>query len=502
LLSKNKYYMLDEKFHHQPSLITAEQPLTANAEAHENHNPSDEMYRQFLDQAALSLEEVSTNRPAIEAAGQELIDTYGIDPTFFDKPSYGLLFTSIASRWSKSKIDKGERIFLEDALTLLGHEHSPKLKAVYEYAKSDDLELSEDHKQKVYDKYTNHQMSSELKEAIDGGLFEGVKARLGITSDTEDPYEVRVLSIGDAMSTYGMHAPRLPDMNYEDFKDPEKSSQYDEARAVYDAVREWKEGLEIRREAFLQELGESSDAAPAWVTHVNGKTLLCLQQGIVEKILHPEATASSKFYNEEDLARNIAYLEHEYVHTQDGLNLDGQSIDFGIDIEELRAEDFSGNKHGYQDVKSFAVDMGVVTGTHLARYFEGKPKGGDCFSIYKEVAKTVGLERMLEVVMVRPAAYERSQANLLNAMVASHLGGFDGVITRLIEDSMQTGKSTEIDGRIDQLARRYIARTNLDFLPTFFSMRRQYGNVIMTDLLDKRVQELQQIEPNNSAFNE
>jgi len=100
------------------------------------------------------------------------------------------------------------------------------------------------------------------------------------------------------------------------------------------------------------------------------------------------------------------------------------------------------------------------------------------------------LDRMLETVMVRPAPYDRDQSNLLNVMVADYIGGYDGIIMRLISDKDHAGKGQEIEERIDAAAKRYIEKVNPDFLPTYFSMREGYGNVLMTKQLEKRVQEL------------
>lgn len=483
----------------QPLPQTAETPVVN--EALETHAASNEAYGRFLDYASSSLMEVSVNRQTIEAAGQQLIATYDLAPTLFEDPGRSILFVSAANRWSKADKDPAESAFLEDALTLLAHEHSPKLKQVYDYVKSENYQPTDEHAQAVYDKYTNHQVTAELRQAIADGLLDDAKARLGITPENEDAYEVRVLSIGEEMTSYGVEAPDVPDMSQQDFDDPEKRAQFEEASELWDAVNEWKKGLEMRRAAFHQDLDGNIDSKPAWVTHIKGKTILCVQQATIEKIIHPDVTAHSEHYTDLDRELDLANLEHEYAHTQGGVNLGGQSIDFGIGLEELRAEAFSGNRQGYMDLKSFAADMGIVTGTHLAEYFEGKVKGGDSLGTYEEIARSVGLDRMLEVIMVRPSAYDlaRSNSNLLNHTAAEFLGGFDSILARIIEDRLDAGKAAEIDENISKRAQQLVDVAGPDILPTYFSLRRECGNVLMTDLIEDKINKQQAQEISQKA---
>lgn len=74
-------------------------------------------------------------------------------------------------------------------------------KVVYieKYAKSISPEssINEEQRAVVYKKFTNQETTDELKKAVEDGMLDDVKKRLGITGENEDYYAFRVLNIGD-----------------------------------------------------------------------------------------------------------------------------------------------------------------------------------------------------------------------------------------------------------------------------------------------------------------
>lgn len=472
--------------------IQASLQMPAEMEPTNEMLSAERAYSGFLDKATEWTPTIAENREVIETAGKQLIETYNLDDKTFEDSARGMLFTSIASRWSKASDDQAERLFLEDALTLLAYQHSPQLKEVYDYANKDDKEVSDEDALRVYDKYTNTEMTEELKEAINSGLLDGVKERLGINSENEDPFEIRVLSIGDDYTSAGFQAPKGGDIDWSlPYDSPERIAQskaLQELVLTINAINDWKTGLKARTKAMSDELGHPITPA-GWMTQINGKTFLCLAMTTVEKMVRPESTANASFYDEQSKLGDQAFLEHEYTHTQGGKTVE-RGTTFGISMEELRAEEYSGNRHGYGDVKAFARDFGIITGKDLVEYVTDGVKGGEAHMSYAELANSVGLDRMLEIVMVRPTVYDEKAVNLLNKMVGLHLGGFEGVELRLLADASATGQEKAIDERLTQRAQKIIDNTNLDYIGMYYHKRRTDGIITMTDRLEQRINEL------------
>lgn len=434
----------------------------------------------------------------IKQAATELIGKYDLKDSLFDDKGRSLMFAAIASRWANKGEDPHEDIFVEDALTLLAHGHSLKLKEVYDYARDDRDKQSDELYQSVYDRFTDRPMSTELKTAMKNGLLKDVKDRLLVTDDTEDDFDVRVLSISTAMSTFGLEGPSTSDIEVPETPgyNPEYSQKINEVMAERSTAANWKDSLEKRAEEFYNALGyhkqEASKMPPAWITTIHGKKQLCIPLPIAKKVLRPEITNDSKYYTDDSAARDRATIEHEFTHTQGGVNLDN-GLDFGISLEELRAEDYSGNKQGYHDIKGFSKDLGIITGKLLTNYFSGKLKGGEPFTVWGEIAKDFGLDQMLEIAMVRPNAYDNNQSNLVNKMVAEHLGGFDGVSKRIHDRMIAAGKKEAIESRLESTARTILAIDSEDDFPAFFvNYRRSQGLRFITDMLEEKIKSLQE----------
>ena len=321
-------------------------------------------YGESLIAIAANISAIAEKQDLLNEVGGEIINQFNIEPSLFDNPARTIVFTCIADRWNQNKSCEGEAAqkeqdFLLDSLTLLAFDHSTQF-AKYKLDIECPVVANEVRKQEVYKKYTNVQVTKELSEAINGGLLSDVKERLGITADNEDPFTLRVLSIDPKdQTTFGLTSPLMP--SYEDIPgDRHEKSRVIASNIVESkTVKQWKKGLAQRSLDMAAELGLEDSFGAAWVTTVNNVKTLCLAQGTAEKILHPEITVNLKGYSKEDHGREIAILEHEYTHTQGGVNLD-QNILFGINAEEVRAEHFSGNRMGYQDVKGFYQDLQTI----------------------------------------------------------------------------------------------------------------------------------------------
>lgn len=452
-------------------------------------------YQDVLAAQAEQLPEVGHNQAAILDAACDIVDSYEISPSLFDDDARSLVFTSIANRWATAESDQEqeptrserEKAFLVDALTLLAYEHSPVLvKAKPEIEKGDHV-ISGFRTRYVYDKYTDHQLSREMQAAIDNGLLEGVKARMGITPENEAPYEVRVLSIDpQGQNSRGLLPPIV---KWEDLPaDHEEKSEVLRQQAVLMAsFKRRKETLVKNAERMSAELGkESVIAALAWATDLEGsdKRVMCIMEPLARKLLYPELTAHNTSYSGSLAERDLAIVEHEYVHVQEMVSVDGKNL-IGIGYEELRAEHFSGNKMGYPEIKGFFNDIGLVTGFDAIATLEGRSKGGTAAEIYTDMAASIGLNGMLEVLLAAPETYRDADSSDFVRSVFDYIGGYDAVTERLISRELVKDGGGSMQTRIAEAA----VKLKGDFY-RWNSLRSLRGFNLVADLIGAKRQQL------------
>lgn len=432
-------------------------------------------------------------RPEITEAGKELIEEFALKPSLFDSEDRAVVFAGIASRWvtAKESGDESEKAFVADTLALLAHEHSDTLTAAHELIKSEDPEFDDDTRERVYDDYTDKELTAAVSQAIENGLLDDVKQKLGITAENENPYVIRVLSIADETQLHGLDAPKP------DFTLPYNSDGVQDAIQLQDDVKAWKRGLEARTKEFANKIGREGAFGPAWMTEINGVRNLCISSALAEKIRDPEVTKNTGWYTERNIAGDFATLEHEYVHTQGGVMAD-RSISFGINLEELRAEYFSGNKQGYQDVKGFFQAYAIITGQNMSKELASRTKGGSVAEAFGAIANRVGLSTMLEVMVASPKNYDADQGNTFRREAFNHVGGLDGILERLYKVEVASGNESMIAERIDQGAQMLLnSASNVPDLPNFLNFYENYrkndGLGFMTEKLVARAKELRRV---------
>ncbi len=445
-------------------------------------------FEQSMAELTQNIPEIAA-RPEIAEAGKNLIAEFGIKPSLFDDEGRSLVFAGIASRWAGVEDEKDhkaykEKLFITDTMALLAHKHSDMFhdaSVMIEAEKGYDVQAE----QAVYEKYTDKQLSKEVSDIIHNGFLDAAKTKLGITPDNEDPYEIRVLSIADQTQLHGLDV-AVPDYSLP-YDDPELATQQN----LSSDVRAWKMGLQVRAGQFAKELGFDGSLAPAWVTDLNGTRTLCISMALAEKLRDPTVIQNTDWYTDEYLKGDLTALSHEYTHTQGGISVDNE-LSFGINAEEVRAEHFSGDNHGYQDVKAFFQYYRIITGHSLVEEMESHVKGGTTVEIFGAVANHVGLSNMLEVMMATPKAYIENQGNPFSREAYNHLGGFDGVLKRLYD--AQVGTDTEtLDKRLDEYANFLLEREreNPGSLQMFRNYRTTSGHEFMTEKLVERVKQLQ-----------
>jgi len=370
-------------------------------------------------------------------AGNELISDFGVKEGLFDSEVGSIMFVSLANEYANLKnVDNSNfgavaahKEFIANTLVFLAGEHSD----FSELAEEEKSPVSENGQVQILDKYTNHQVSEELTRVLKGSdVLGSVRAKMGIDVETEQPFEVRVLNIDSegGTGTHGM-SPSYP----EKISSGELSvgdDEYKQLIADFDysseGFKKYQADLLRKGKNYAQDMGMEGDFPPAWVTHLDGKTIMCIPLPVAEKILYKEE-ARAPYYTEDEQEREVAFIQHEYVHTQKMALADGKPH-LGVALEELRAEHFSGDKHGYIDIKRHFRYLQVLTGfspkTILDNYGEDKPF--DPGDFYQEIAKRAGLEGVLDYVTVFPRNYiETEDANKLQVEIDEYVGGLSGL---------------------------------------------------------------------------
>jgi hypothetical protein len=297
--------------------------------------------------------------------------------------------------------------YIADLVMLTVGKHT-KHKAEYEATTAENA-VSEKVVQAAYDRFTQPEVTRDMDAFIRGPEFDNLRARLGVTDETT--YEVRVLSVDSENSP--THKGIAPSSEYE-------------------SHREYSNGLKKNGKEFSEVLGRKSMFAPAWVKNFgDGRQYLCLTLPTAEKVMYKDEERSDR-YEEDDWSRDLALVEHEYTHTQGTLI---QNIGPGIALEELRAEHFSGNMHGYLDIKKYFMGVRMLTGYNAVNSFEkdGKPYDSDTF--FTEVAINLGLEGMLDCLTAIPANYAENEhaSKYLKAVVAHNGGGLSAHFQKTYE---------------------------------------------------------------------
>ncbi len=430
-------------------------------------------------------------RPEIMEAGKQLIEQFAIRPSLFESEDRALVFVSIASRLADSKQigpeqAEAEHSFIADTMALLAHEHSDQLQEASQLIQTEQVGFDDEAQLHAYDRYTDKQLSDAVKQKIDEGFLDDVKQKLGVTAENEDPYELRVLSIGNDSQFHGLDAPAA------DYSLPYNHPDLEDAKMLLNDVSQWKKGMRQRNAELAKEMGRETTYGPAWVTDISGKRLLCISGALAEKIIDPSVVENSLWYTADQLERELAILRHEYTHTQGGVMVD-RDVNFGINLEELRAEHYSGNRQGYKDIKDFFSDYHVITGQNMSEEFESKIKGGTTTEAFGLIAAKVGMSKMLEVILATPGEYIGNQSNPFTREAHTYLGGLDGVLENLYDREVQQGNEQVILERFEPKARWLAeqAKEKPGFIDkNYLAMRRKEGCSFLAEKIAARAREI------------
>lgn len=412
-----------------------------------------DIYGQFDSQLAIVssvIPEVNEQHDAIRQEGRQLIDQYGLKADFFDDMARVTIFSAIARRIHTARAIEStqevinEAFLIDDMMAVLTADYRTKnFGDIYTEKRAS---LPEKELEDVLDRYTDNNLSAELTRAVEAGLFDGVRERMQITKEDEVPYRIRVLSIGgDVSTTYGIWTAVYETDSTKSRAENER--HFAEADIERSLLREQLKILNKRAKDFFTEIHSEHGVVPAFAyMPKEGMPQLCIAAPIAEKVLNPDITRGAPFYKDKHRADDIAILEHEYAHTQGRLDI-GSGVQIGIGLEELKAEYFSGDRHGYIDMKMFLEDMADITGFSIYDFFNRHPRGGNPTEIFSTLATRVGLSAMLDIVFTAPDGGYRTKR-----LTAIHRrqGGYDGILEKLLQKSIERGDDGGAEERINR----------------------------------------------------
>jgi len=452
-----------------------------------------------------AFDEVAKTYPNIEGlldkdirnAAENLVSEFGIKNEFFEgdkAPAHTLILASIASNLAALEgagknplMNPRDFEYIADATFIVAMDYVTGYDELVAANKAEAFgSVSDDAKEAAFKKYKSPELTDALKKRIDeDGLLTDLKVQLGITKDNEDPYELLIVSVsGSELGVYGFS---------ENSQHPaDELWEADRVHAVAmskDAIERdelgaaWRQELLTRREGFGAATGVNF-VSPAFVETVNGITYLCLAADIAERIAYADDVEHrSSLYDEGDFKRDLAVLYHEYTHTQGGINLENL---FAAGVEELRAEEYSGNHLGYQDVKYFFQDISFITGYNLVKSLKGRTKGGEPDEVFADIAQNLGLEKLIKVVGALPETYVRDKSGEILRSFVQYTDGYNGVLEELMEDTKALGHEADAFERMDR-AIDNIGKGDPNFLKNYLSTRLQYAKY-GTSLLMSRLE--------------
>ncbi len=336
---------------------------------------------------------------------QEVTSSIDLKESFFEDEANILLFKAVAKEVSNGELSERDHEFYATAMTVIARDHSDVLGTEF-YKGINNLSVRS--KAELYERFTNKQMSERLmSEIFDKGVIDKTIARLKPNGEPLEDIAVTVLNIANENNTIGFIHP--------DWDDHETRGD----------IERWKADLLNNSAALDRAIGdESMPATLAWMETVEGKKTFFISLPDAEKGL--DKVIMDELNSDDEHTRLVSLVAHEFTHTQGGVNDDAY---VGIGLEELRAEEYSGNRGGYRDAKLFAKALGDVTGVDVTQLFEGG-NGGTKTGLYEKIFAAYGTKLGLEVIMARPQAYKNNETSGVVKNMDAALGSYSEIIER------------------------------------------------------------------------
>lgn len=451
----------------------------------------------------------------------ELASDLSLKQSFFDRPANTILLTAIADSWletedgithsqgrDREKIEK-ERDMLVDVALILAGEHSDKvlelaqdteLKDRYlEEMDSDDAKARNEFFKSIEDVELANEVSAMFQEDGENSILGKQRERLGITSATEEPFEVRVLKYSNQyeLTNAGLMEKVIWPDAFDKSEVAQQASQ--EALERAEANKTVAAPYEAAQEQYDEQFGEKyGPLAPAFVsTGKQGeKPVLYLMAHTAYTLVNyfrdgrplPEDEALKR-----EIVGNLAIAQHEYAHTQKSL-IKGPHNQLGLLLEERKAELVSDDHHGYNDIKDLFKDISMATGEDLVGVLAESVKDEDALSSFViKSANKIGLRNTLLLIADKPTPYEKNHdharhfADLSGLKNETDKSSHDVIVRETLE---RLGDEKIRDSAKDWVRTVTEKGIDVDFLQNFFvSYREHHGSTHGTAYLRKAIED-------------
>jgi hypothetical protein len=378
-------------------------------------------------------ERATTVRTATANIAEEL----QLDTAFFERPANTVLLASVADAWLSSEEKAAnaprhdrriaaEREMLADIALMLGGEQSGVARSLigvneqaprYVHAESKTADIEAERTEffeSIRDRELEASVQSMMQAEGEGSLLAKQRELLGVSAETEAPFEIRVIRVGEryeleeAGIVEKMQWPQWDTMPTSEEERKEWLAIMDDAEArsqkIKDQVEPYERALSIYKERFSEALG---DIPGAWVSHEQDGSKVMYLRATDAAML--QAQRENGGFAGEPSAENrvaVAGARHEYAHTQKLLAF-GSQLQLGILLEERKAEALSDDQLGYQDIKYLVRDLSMVHDEGMVPILKESMKEPDALSAFMtRAANTFGLRNILLLTANKPLPYD------------------------------------------------------------------------------------------------
>ena len=464
--------------------------------------------------------ETASSAETVLGATARIAEQIQLDAEFFDTPYNTMLLVAIADSWvmNEGKAASGqsgdkneaEKSMLEDVALILSGDKSGKVRALLtsdpqladRYMATDEVDADEVAHDAFLESIVDHELSAKLKAALNDegkdSFLRKQRDRLGVTANTEQPFEVKVLSIGEKweMINSGLvEKVDWPDIDLSKERSDEERQRdtdlFNEAskadRLQETALRPYIEAKKTFDEQFGEKYGE---LAPAFVRKdAAGVTYMFIMASDAHRVINNYVGGvESKHENSEgDLERHYAFVRHEYAHTQKQMTV-GKHVQLGLILEERKAEAVSDDKHGYNDIKYLTTDLSFATGVNVLTMLEDSLTADDALSTFiAQSSNAIGLRNTLLLMASKPLPYDkfpnhaRQFADMNCLQDESDISNLDVVVREALE---RYGDHTFAK----QAGAWALGLSDLPFATQYVNYRRSHGAGHGSDYLQQAVE--------------
>ena len=339
-----------------------------------------------------------------------------------------LCSAAAALDWTSDQLDEtnddGEKVdlllqatgyFFQIALTVekFADTSLPEARTVY-HPRTGALALNVDQTRMLVERYANMPLTNVFTKKIYIDIARKHAARMGLELEEMHIPALRILSISES-ETY----------------DPELMKSMHRIRRLNDNdTLSWIDNMQKNRAEFVRTFTQT-DGDNGMCGLYFGDDTICITEDQAYRLL------SSRGMDQNDrrlqgIAR--AVIRHELTHAQGGLY---------HAVEEIRAEEYSGNLTGYQSEKRFFQNLARLGVYDIANHMLSLKAGGglEPAKFYASMAGRVGLQHLSSLFYLTPDIYLGDDSSTIG-QVQDMFGGRQGLL-----ETIAKGHGKKVDSK-------------------------------------------------------